>query len=234
MVVSRVVDIILNANRFSEPACFREFKTSDEQQINSMAENLSARAKPQSSDELPFWMVLFLTIILTCIVANTITISFQSGMFTIWRSLPPPPLKTTHIIDADGDNVWIGDGEGNLYTLTLYCSGSDDCHQWVRLDDVENIDPLQCHPVQRGPDCRTLSGAFSPNNPSGGKVHECIVADGCFPDPEYGSETYFALMADGSVKYWKHGNGLLGFSFFFVLSTISDTTAVLRGVSGRW
>ncbi len=170
---------------------------------------------------IPYWAALIIWVAVTCVSANTLTLVFQFGGFTPWRSLPKPPSGAVHIIDADGLSVWVETGDGNLYTLTLYCGASENCFQWIRIDKAEEIHPFQCRPIERGPDCASIGGSLWPNDPVPGKVGECIVADACIPDPEFGSLTYFAMMSDGSVKYWQHGAGLLGFQVFFIASTIA-------------
>jgi len=182
-------------------------------------ENVSVKDQSQSRDRLPYGVVVFLATLFTCLAANAITLSAQSGLFTTWETLPGLPSGATHIIDADGDNVWVEDGEGNLFTLALRCGEDSHCPEWQRVNDLAEIQPVQCHPTKRGANCTSLKGSSSPS-PLSGEVSECIVANGCFPDPEYGYETYFALLSDGTVKYWQHGSGILGFVFNFVLSSV--------------
>jgi hypothetical protein len=183
-------------------------------------------ANTNANKQTSYWTVLITSVTITCIAANLVTLISQSGGFTTWKLLPKPPSGAVRIVDADGSNVWIEANDGNIYTLTLYCSEGGNCRQWQKVDDSAKIDPFQCRPVKRGSNCATLGGSFSPNKPFTGEVTECIVADGCFPDPEYGSETYFALLSDGTVKYWQHGNGLLGFFGFFIISTLILPTIV--------
>jgi hypothetical protein len=154
-----------------------------------------------------------------CIVANLLALVYQFGWFITWKRLPNLPSEAIHIVDADGDNVWVEGADGHFYTLTLNCGSNTNCKQWQKLDVLANMNPLHCQPVDRGATCKDLEGYFSPNNPLGADVNECIVADGCFPDPEYGYETYFALLSDGSIRYWQHGNGLMSFFGGFILST---------------
>ena len=182
-------------------------------------ENASGKGQSQPQDKLSYGMIVFLATIFTCIAANAITLSAQLGLFTTWETLPGLPSGATHILDADGDNVWVEDGNGNLFTLALRCGEDSNCPEWQSVDDVAEVQPIQCHPTQRGANCTSLKGSSSPS-PLFGEVSECIVADGCFPDPAYGYETYFALLSDGTVKYWQHGSGTLGFVFNFVLSSV--------------
>jgi hypothetical protein len=175
---------------------------------------------PKIKKPLPYWAALIIWVALTCVISNFLTLMFQFGGFTTWKSLSKPTSGATHIRDADGDNVWVEAGDGNLYTLTLYCVDNENCKQWKIVDGSTEINPLQCRPIKRASECTSLKSSFFPNNPLTGEVNECVVANGCFPDPEYGSETWFALMSDGSVKYWQHGNGLMGFYVLFIGSSI--------------
>jgi hypothetical protein len=176
---------------------------------------------PKTKEPIPYWSALILWTMATCVIANVLALVFQFGGFTTWKSLSKPPSGASHIVDADGLNIWLEANDGNLYTLTLYCRGDQDCEQWIMIDDPTEINSLQCYPIKRSDDCKSLDGYFSPNNPPSSKVNECVVANSCSMDPEYGSETWFALISDGSVKYWEHGNGLLGFSFLFMITTIA-------------
>jgi len=181
-----------------------------------MNQEITAKTKKP----LPYWAALIICVALTCVISNFLTLMFQFGGFTTWKSLSKPASGATHILDADGDNVWVEAGDGNLYTLTLYCADNEKCKQWKIVDSATEISPFQCRPIIRESNCSSIKSSFSPNNPLTGEVNECVVADGCFPEPEYGSQTWFALMSDGSVKYWQHGNGMLGFYGFFICSTI--------------
>jgi hypothetical protein len=184
-----------------------------------MVENVDTPVKPQSEDRLPYGTVLFLSMIFTCIVANVITFAQQSDFFDSWNPLPILPSGVAHIVDADADNIWVEDGNGNLYTLTLQCANNDNCPEWQRVQDATAIQPFVCHSTTRAAACTGLAGSYSPN-PLSGEVKECILAEGCSFEPSYGYETYFALMSDGTVKYWEHGSGTLVLASNFVLSSV--------------
>jgi hypothetical protein len=184
-----------------------------------MVKNVDITVKSQSEDSLPYGIVLFLYVIFTCIVANVITFARQSDFFESWNSLPNLPSGAAHIVDADADNIWVADGNGNLYTLTLRCAKNDNCPEWQRVEDATAIQPFECHPIKRAADCTSLVGSYSPSALSG-EVNECIVVEGCSFEPSYGYETYFALMSDGTVKYWEHGSGTLVLASNFVLSSV--------------
>ena len=173
----------------------------------------------KSKNKITLGKILIKWALPVCIIANLLALLYQFGWLTTWKILPNLPSAAIRIVEADGDNVWVEGADGHIYTLTLYCGSDRNCKQWQRLDVPTAMNPLQCHPVDRGATCTDLESSFSPNKPLGAEVNECIVADGCFPDPEYGYETYFAMLSDGSVRYWQHGNGILGFIGWFVIST---------------
>jgi hypothetical protein len=171
---------------------------------------------------IPYWAVMLITVTTTCVLANLFTMAAQRGYFRLWKSLPLLPANAVSILDADGNNVWVETEDGNLYTLKLSCGNTDtNCNQWSRVNDPSGITPFQCTPLQRGASCNSLEGPFSLGNPLIGEVQECVVANGCFPDPSYVTETRFALMSDRTVKYWHHGNGFMGPYIDLALSTIA-------------
>jgi hypothetical protein len=186
-----------------------------------MKPNMGAKTESQSKDNVPFGFVLFVGILLTCILANAISFPLQSGMFTSWKSLPALPSKAIHVVEVDADNVWVETSNGEIYAATLLCGKAEDCDQWIEIDSLTEITPLQYQPIKRGENCSSLDGSFSPSIPSRFEVKECILATAYgVPDPEWGYKTYFALMTDGTVKYWQHGNGILGFFGSFIFSTV--------------
>jgi len=98
---------------------------------------------------------------------------------------------------------------------------NENCYQWTKINEQTETAPLQYQPIKRGENCSSLGGSFSPSIPSTFEVKECVLAPAYgVPDPEWGDETYFALMADGTIEYWQHGNGPLDFFGFFIFSTM--------------
>lgn len=72
-----------------------------------MKPNMGAKTESQSKDNVPFGIVLFVEMLLTCILANAISFPLQSCMFTSWKSLPALPSKAIHIVEVDPDHVWV-------------------------------------------------------------------------------------------------------------------------------
>ncbi|MFT3890798.1 MAG: hypothetical protein QM730_04120 [Anaerolineales bacterium] len=182
---------------------------------------MGVKKESPSKDNVPFGVVLFVGMLLTCILANAISFPMQSGMFTSWKSLPALPSKAIHIVEVDPDHVWVETSNGDIYTAALMCKETENCNQWIEIVSPTEIMPLQYQPIKRGETCSSLDGNFSPSIPSKFEIKECILATAYgVPDPEWGYKTYFALMADGTVKYWRHGNGILGFFGSFIFSTV--------------
>lgn len=169
---------------------------------------------------LPSWVALIVWAALTCVISNLVTFMFQFVGFNTWISLSKPVSGATHIRDADGGNVWVDADDGNLYTLNIYCLDNENCKQWIVTNSSTEIDPFQCRPIKRASECTSLKDLFFPNNPLTGEIKECVVANTCFPSPENGAETWFALMSDGSVKYWQNGTGVFGFYIPLICSKI--------------
>src|SRR5690349_17993997 len=114
-----------------------------------------------SKKNLPYGMVLFLGMLLTCLVANAVTIPMQSGIFTSWKSLSNLPSKAIRIVEADQDNVWVEADDGQIYTATLWCKGNESCYQWTIIVDKAEIEPLHFQPIKRGENCSSLGGSSS-------------------------------------------------------------------------
>jgi len=172
--------------------------------------------EPQPRRKLTYRVVLLIAVTATCILANLFAIAARHGYFRLWKSLPQLPSSAVYILDADENNIWVQTVDGNLHTFQLYC-GSQDCNQWSQIDDLVGVTPFQCAPIQRESTCKSLESGFLQSNPRTGEVKECVAINGCFPKA---TETRFALMVDGTVKYWHHQNGLLVPYFDLALSTL--------------
>jgi hypothetical protein len=189
------------------------------------AETMNNKVELKRKKRYPYWQALLLGILITCIASNVLTILFQFGTFTPWKALPRSPSKAVHIIEADPDNIWIELEDKRIFALTMYCYQNKNCYHWQIVNNSAEINPINYHQVQKEKDCTSISDF--PGNPWFGKVSECILAPAYgVPDPEWGYETYFVLMEDGTVRYWQNGNGILSFYFFFILSTIVLPLAV--------
>ncbi|MBI3172612.1 MAG: hypothetical protein HYZ25_02760 [Chloroflexi bacterium] len=175
-----------------------------------MAEN------PKPRKGIPFWLTLLLGTLIACVVMNAITISFQLGAMNSWESFKSPPSGAKRIIDANWREIWIETNDGQIFTACLYGPDDELCPQWKLVENVSEV-PEQSFPISRGNDCKDLQEGTFPRNPKGQMV-ECIYA--YFPGPEMGEEVYFALMEDGSVKYWNNGGSIIATQIFFVFSTI--------------
>ncbi len=159
----------------------------------------------KSTRPMPSWPVSLMILLGICLLSNLLSALLQLGAFQFWRSLPGLPSPAAQILDIDPDNVWIQTVDGRIFTATIFCSGDDPCRQWIPVADVSEIRPLQFMDPIRRPGCENIAGLF-PRDPIG-KVMECVETVRP-PMPEGGGfRTYFALMSDGTVKYWQGSNG---------------------------
>ena len=168
---------------------------------------------PKSKKRIPYWLALIVGTLVTCVVMNIITISFQLGVFNPWTSIKSPPSGAVKIIDANYREIWVETNNGQIFTTCIYGPESDNCAEWKLIKDASEI-PEQQFPITRASDCKGLRDGTNPN----GQIVECVYAN--FPGPEMGEETYFALMADSSLKYWGNGASIIATQIFFGLSTI--------------
>lgn len=165
---------------------------------------------------LPYWLVLLLGVVLTLIVANFLSVMFQMGAFVAWQNLSSPPSPSTHILSADGNVVWVETKDKEIFELTVNCY-RENCFQWTKT--VKDI-PLYVEgagiSINRGTDCKSLSSETFPLSPSGEMI-ECVNVTNF--GSGYGSVTYFALMADGTLKYWSNGNNAISSQLTFICAT---------------
>ncbi len=174
-------------------------------------------AKPKKKRRFPYWAAMLLGVVGCAITANAFTIALQLGAFNTWASLPDTPPGTAQIVDADDTNVWVKTGDNDIYWYELYCVGKDTCRQWAPVRSASEIKASRVVPLQRGRQCPKSASDLFPVNPAGGLVQCVLVA---YPGPEMGSVTYYALMADGTVKLWRNSGSLIATYAFFFLSTI--------------
>ncbi len=166
---------------------------------------------------LPYWAALLLSLIGCAITANVLTIALQMGVFNAWASLPAAPAGAEQIIDADETNVWVKTGNGSIFWFELYCIGKNTCGQWVPVRSASDIKAYHVVELQRGQHCPKSAAGLFPLDPAG-RMAECVWV--AYPGPEMGSDTYYALMADGVVKLWRNSNSLIAQTAYFFLSTV--------------
>lgn len=163
----------------------------------------------------PVWAASILGLILSCMAGFMIAMALQLGAFTFWRSLSSPPSGAVRIVDVEGYNIWVEAGDGNIYEFSSRCSDSENCNQWISLNDVTDILPTQ-YSIDREKDCHGFWGYPLLNNPFLGKVTECVNASVFHPEVKI--DTFFALMSDGTVRYTAHEG--LDFFLYLPISTI--------------
>jgi hypothetical protein len=174
----------------------------------------------------PPWLVLVIGIASTCILMNLLTAALQSGVFHSWKHLNNLPSEAVQILNADYTNVWIKTGDGRVFTASLLFGGNETRPQWMLLDDGSKIQPFP--PLKRGTNCEVLDDGIFPLNPKG-KIIECAGA--FFPGPEMSEEAYFALMSDGSVRYWHNSGSAIVTQLLFIISTFVLPLLVALGIS---
>jgi hypothetical protein len=153
------------------------------------------------------WLASFLILVSICIVSNVLSIMLQRGAFKFWKSLPSLSSPVAQIINADPFRVWVKTTDNQFFTAHMTCANDNECDKWFLVKDAEEIYPVQVTNTIRKTNCEDFNRQF-PRNPLG-KVMECIETYQP-PMPEGGGfRTYYALMSDGTVKYWQ----LFGGSF---------------------
>ncbi len=178
---------------------------------------MTSKISPMPNKRIPYWVVQILVAITTCVGANLLTIGFEFGAFVFWGSLKSPPSGAIKIIDADRNNIWVEANNGQLFTANVNCFENKECRKWNGVSSISDIKPFHEVPARRGANCESIRRGPFPNDPWG-KVVECILAP--YPGPELGTETYYALMSDGTIKDWFHGSDTISALCFFLVSTV--------------
>jgi hypothetical protein len=193
----------------------------------------------------PYWTALSVFVPIACIGTFMYNSLYWAGTFKSWRSLGSPPSGASSIINVDVRVIWVGTNDNKIYELEVYCPEDGICDQWLQVEDRSEIEPFFNFPVLRGSDCDSL-GDYNPGNPPNGDMRECVllVASG-YPDPQWGTHEYYALMSDGQIMYWSHGSGILSVYVTFagsilvsifaaiLISTIYLFMFVIRKIKGR-
>jgi hypothetical protein len=166
------------------------------------------------------------------VVAKLLTAPINQGAFIFWKSLNSP-YKFTEIVDANSQTVWAQTNDGKIYYRHARCSLPSDCDGWIETSVIDNNfgdNPWE-RPMERMTSCQT-EGEKYPKEPSG-KVVECAAVQ--VYGAEFGLRIYYALLADGSIIFWKQSGSMisdillnlcvitiglgLGIAAFFVIST---------------
>jgi hypothetical protein len=127
----------------------------------------------------------------------------QYGLLNSWASIKSPPPGVARVLGITGGGmsmkyeVWIETQDGQMFSAPV-CSDDQKCDppQW-KLRSKATMPRSDFFSDTRGTDCKDL-GEF-PLNPSG-QIIECVyVVD---TNIDLVPQVYFALMADGSLKYF--------------------------------
>jgi hypothetical protein len=145
-----------------------------------------------------------LTAILTYFMMQVLSpLLAQYGLFNSWGSIKSPPSGATRILGITGGGlsmkyeVWIETRDRQMFSA-LVCSDDQKCDppQW-KLSSKATLPNGRFFTAAKAADCKNL-GEF-PLNPSG-QIVECVyVVDASI---DLVPQVYFALMADGSLKYF--------------------------------
>ncbi len=126
----------------------------------------------------------------------------QADLFNAWASIKSPPSGAARILGAsDGafqqyDEVWIETHDGQTLSASVctgYSQPCGDLPQWKSISQT----PVYSLDYTQGANCKKL-GEF-PLNPSG-PIVECRYY--VFWENDMETIIYYALMADGSLKYF--------------------------------
>jgi hypothetical protein len=155
----------------------------------------------ETKRRIPNWLVSFLILLSVCVVSNFLSVLFQRGAFNFWRPLPSLSSPVTQIVNADPFGVWVKTNDNHIFAAGVTCTDDEECYKWAVVKDIAEIHPLQAINTKREVNCEDFDGLF-PRNPSG-KVIECVQTYQPGMPEGGGFSTYYALMSDGTVKYWR-------------------------------
>jgi hypothetical protein len=168
---------------------------------------------------LPYWLTLLLSVVLSCVLMNLITITFQAEIFDFWSwtTLFDAPVGITTIVAARPNQVWVETQDGRLFMneIDFSCPGDFTiCWEWRSVSNLSEI-PQQAFSVRRGNNCKNLRSDIALRILSG-KMVECVYAYEV--GAEYGDEGSFARMSDGSVLYFHKGHTGMTSDILFIFS----------------
>jgi hypothetical protein len=169
---------------------------------------------------LPYWLTPLISVVLSCVLMNLITITFRAEVFDFWSwtTLIDAPAGITTIVAARPNQVWVETQDGSLFMneIDFSCPGDFEiCWEWRSVSNPSEI-PQQAFSVRRGDNCKNLRSGISPRNLSG-KLVECVYAYEL--GAEYGDEGSFALTSDGSILYFHKGRTWMTNDILFIFST---------------
>ena len=168
----------------------------------------------------PYWLTLLVSVVLSCVLMNLVTIVFQAEIFDFWSwtTLIDPPAGITTIVAARPNQVWVETQNGNLFMTEVHFSCPGDftiCWEWISVSNLSEI-PQQAFSVRRGDNCKNSRSDISPRIPSG-KMVECVYAYEL--GAGYGDEGSFALTPDGSILYFYKARIWMTSDILFIFST---------------
>ncbi len=163
------------------------------------------------------WAILPIGIILACISSYWLTRLLFSSTFTFWKALGTPSSGAVTVAYADRLNVWVKTNNGQMFTASIGCYKNEICKKWVEIESMYTFHIDELTTIKRGNNCEELDAEVLPRNPVG-IVSECILA--IYPGPEYEIKTYYVILSDGSVRYWRYESSNWQLFFFFISNIV--------------
>ena len=154
--------------------------------------------KEESSKLTTKIIITILTLASLSFVAGIIWSSVHvEGSFESWRSLKSPPEKAVHLLNTDGNNIWVETENKSIY-YTNYDCHKDGC--WIKTDSLPNEDDMSYYSKENGEECNNL-GFYPVSQPE--NSIECISIHYDAVD----IVTHYVLMDDGTIWVWSHSFG---------------------------
>ena len=197
-----------------------------------MSQSINSKPRTQISSRI----ALIASIVTICVALN-IFIGFFWGAFPSWKSLPAFPSGAKHIIDADPYGLWVEATNHQVFSLSIYCFREENCqlNHWILVKNAAEIVTSNYGHISREDNCTTFPYGESPGNP-GGNILECVKTVSPGMDIVEGHSVYFALMADGSVKYLEqpgYPSGLLCMAPSIVLILVTTAIYLIKNLARK-
>jgi hypothetical protein len=164
---------------------------------NLMERRMSNQNVKSASSIVKFVSIVFIFTSLIFVFGLVGASRHVEGSFESWISLKSLPEKVVHLLNTDGEKVWVGTENSNVY-YTNY-----DCHKpecWVKTDSLPNEDEMAYYSKEKGKECNNF-GFYPVSQPK--NSIECMSINYDAAD----SVAHYALINDGTVWVWSHSFG---------------------------
>lgn len=156
------------------------------------------------------------------------------GFFECWKPLYSPNTTITTILDASYDTVWVGTTGQHIFYATAECKEKAKCWELTNSvpNDLESYSSIFVYSYEaiKGDSCKFHNSRFSPAKVPG-DIDQCVLVP--FSGMEWGGETYFALLGDGTVWRWSHTNysvGGLPAPFVFLFMAVFPACIIIGAI----